>query len=83
MPFIPRDPRQYRPGNPGQEWLNHLRSGGRLTASLPLLEATGAFTDRVGAPGQSMNWRERQPSELGLRPASPHGNGRLKLRLPG
>jgi|GEM_PF-4715440 len=70
MPFIPRDPRQYRPGNPGQEWLNQLRSGGRLTASLPLLEATGAFTDRVGAPGQSMNWRERQAAGQRARSAS-------------
>ena len=70
MPFIPRDPRQYRPGNPGQEWLNQLRSGGRITASLPLLEATGAFTDRIGPPGQSMNWRDRQATGQRARAAS-------------
>jgi hypothetical protein len=70
MPFIPRDPRQYRPGNPGQEWLDQLRSGGRLTASLPLLEATGAFTDRMGAPGQRTNWRDRQATGQRARAAS-------------
>ena len=70
MPFIPRDPRQYRPGNPGQEWLDQLRSGGRLTASLPLLEATGAFTDRMGAPGQRTNWRDRQAAGQRARAAS-------------
>jgi len=70
MPFMPIDPRQYRPGNPGQEWLNQLRGGSRLTASLPLLEATGAFTDRMGAPGQSMNWRDRQAAGQRARAAS-------------
>ena len=66
MPFMPRDPRQYRPGNPGQEWLNQLRSGGRITASLPLLDATGSFTDRLKAPG----WRERQAAGQRARAAS-------------
>ena len=66
MPFIPRDPRQYRPTNPGQEWLNQLRSGGRITASLPLLDATGSFTDRLKAPG----WRERQAAGQRARSAS-------------
>ena len=66
MPFISRDPRRYRPTNPGQEWLNQLRSGGRITASLPLLEATGSFTDRLKAPG----WRERQAAGQRARAAS-------------
>jgi hypothetical protein len=69
MPFMPRDPRQYRPGNPGQEWLNQLRSGGRITASLPLLDATGSFTDRLKAPN-APGWRERQAAGQRVRSAS-------------
>jgi hypothetical protein len=58
MPFIPRDPRQYRPTNPGQEWLNKLRSGGRITGSMPLLDATGSFTERLAAPGRRKSWQD-------------------------
>lgn len=36
--------------NPGQEWLDKLRDGGRVVGSPQLLEATGRFTERLGAP---------------------------------
>jgi len=58
MPFMPSDPRQYRPTNPGQEWLNQLRSGGRITGSMPLLDATGSFTERLAAPGRRKSWQD-------------------------
>ena len=36
---------------PGEEWLKKLQNGGRLVGSVPLLEATGQFTERLKAPG--------------------------------
>lgn len=36
---------------PGEEWLKKLQGGGRLVGSVPLLEATGQFTERLRAPG--------------------------------
>jgi hypothetical protein len=59
MPFIPRELRQYRAQDPAQQWLGQLRSGNRMTASLPLLDATGSFTERIAAPG-SGGWRDIQ-----------------------
>ena len=59
MPFIPRELRQYRAQDPAQQWLSQLRSGNRMTASLPLLDATGSFTERIAAPG-SGGWRDIQ-----------------------
>ena len=41
----------YSSGLPGEEWLKRLQGGGRLVGSVPLLEATGKFTERLRAPG--------------------------------
>ena len=59
MPFIPRELGQYRAQDPAQQWLSQLRNGNRMTASLPLLDATGSFTERIAAPG-SGGWRDIQ-----------------------
>ena len=70
MPFIPYDFRQERGGDAAQQWLRRLRSGSRLTASLPpLLDATQSFMDRIRAPGD-IGWQQRQAAGLQSRGAS-------------
>ena len=56
--------------NPGQEWLDKLRDGGRVVGSPQLLEATGRFTERLGAPRPPRSGMAPSQSDLpGSRPS--------------
>lgn len=67
----------YGPGIPGEAWLQRLREGGRLTGSVPLLEATQQFASRIGAPRDTPGhgWRDRQNREA----SPPAASGRPSL----
>ena len=95
MPFMPFDLRQFRGANPSQAWLSQLRGqlqgGGRVTAPLPLLDATSSFTERIGAPGQRKSWQDYNArgrsgsydmSGRGLTAPGTPGIGAMTQRIP-